>query len=109
YALPEAVEALRSTRRSARSGALVSLSAADPLNLVGVVTPGERIPAIRSNRVLLKDGVPVARKVGATIEILSSVEVEHGERSTLETALVRRPVSERLARRTETTKVSEAR
>ena len=87
----------------------VSLSAADPLNLVGVVTPGERIPAIRSNRVLLKDGVPVARKVGATIEILSSVELENGERSTLETALVRRPVSERFARRTETTKLSEAR
>jgi ATP-dependent Lhr-like helicase len=94
YALPEAVESLRSVRRSERKGVLVSLSAGDPLNLVGIVTPGERIPAIASNRVLFKDGVPVARKVGSTLEILSSVE--SGERWALETALVRRPVSERL-------------
>ena len=75
-------------------GALVSLSACDPLNLVGIVTPGERVPAITSNRVLFKDGVPVARKVGGTVEILSSVE--GGERWALETALVRKPVPVRL-------------
>jgi ATP-dependent Lhr-like helicase len=94
YALPEAVESLRSVRRSERKGVLVSLSAGDPLNLVGIVTPGERIPAISSNRVLFKDGVPVARKVGSTVEIISSVE--SGERWALETALVRRPTPERL-------------
>ncbi|HEX3594068.1 MAG TPA: DEAD/DEAH box helicase [Polyangiaceae bacterium] len=96
YATPEAVEALRAARRSARSGLLVSLSAGDPLNLVGIVTPGDRIPAIASNRVLFKDGVPVARKVGAAVEILSAADVEGGDRSALETALVRRPVPERL-------------
>ncbi|HEX4335433.1 MAG TPA: DEAD/DEAH box helicase [Polyangiaceae bacterium] len=97
YALPEAVDALRSVRRSATSGVLVSLSAGDPLNLVGIVTPGERIPAIASNRVLFRDGVPVARKVGATVEILASADsAELGERAALETALVRRPVPERL-------------
>jgi ATP-dependent Lhr-like helicase len=85
------------------------VSAADPLNLVGVVTPGERVPAIRSNRVLLRDGVPVARKVGAAIEILSAADGENGERRTLETALVRRPVPERFGRRPEETKLSEAR
>jgi ATP-dependent Lhr-like helicase len=94
YALPEAVEALRAMRRSERSGTLVSLSACDPLNLVGIVTPGERVPAITSNRVLFKDGVPVARKVGATVEILSSVE--KNERWALETALVRKPAAARL-------------
>jgi ATP-dependent Lhr-like helicase len=94
YALPEAVESMRAVRRSARSGTLVSLSAGDPLNLVGIVTPGERVPAIASNRVLFKDGVPVARKVGAAVEILSTVE--NAERWALETALVRKPVAERL-------------
>ena len=88
---------------------LVSLSAADPLNLVGIVTPGDRVPAILSNRVLFKDGVPVARKVGAAIEILSTADVENGERWTLETALVRRPRSERLGPRLEKKTVSEAR
>ena len=72
YALPEAVEALRAARRAEKSGALVSVSAADPLNLVGIVTPGERVPAIASNRVLYRDGVPVARKVGGRVEILAS-------------------------------------
>ncbi|HVW27163.1 MAG TPA: DEAD/DEAH box helicase [Polyangiaceae bacterium] len=108
YALPEAVEALRSVRRSAQGGVLVSLSAADPLNLVGIVTPGERVPAILSNRVLLRDGVPVARKVGAAVEILSTDDVENSDRRLLETALARRPMSDRLGRRPEKAKITEA-
>jgi ATP-dependent Lhr-like helicase len=94
YALPEAVEALRAARRAPKSAALVSLSAADPLNLVGILTPGERVPALASNRVLYRDGIPVARKVGEGVEILASGEAV--ERHELETALVRRPVPERL-------------
>ena len=39
---------------------LVSLSGSDPLNLVGILTPGSRIPALWRNRILLRDGVPVA-------------------------------------------------
>jgi ATP-dependent Lhr-like helicase len=61
YALPGAVDALRRTRRLARSGEAVSLSAADPLNLVGIVTPGPRIPAVRTQKVVYRDGVPVSR------------------------------------------------
>jgi ATP-dependent Lhr-like helicase len=61
YALPGAVEALRRTRRLARSGELVRLSAADPLNLVGIVTPGPRLPAVRTQQVVYRDGVPVSR------------------------------------------------
>src|SRR5262249_549839 len=45
FALPEAVGALREARRKAHSGALVSLSGADPLNLVGILTPGQRLSA----------------------------------------------------------------
>ncbi len=60
FALPEAVEALRAVRRAPREGAeRVELSAADPLNLAGILTPGARVPATLGNRVALVDGVPV--------------------------------------------------
>jgi ATP-dependent Lhr-like helicase len=58
YSLPEAVDQLRAVRRAARSGEVVRLSATDPLNLVGIVTPGPRIPAVRTNTVTYIDGVP---------------------------------------------------
>jgi ATP-dependent Lhr-like helicase len=59
YALPEAVEALRQTRRRDRAGEIVRLSAVDPLNLVGVLTPGPRVPAVRTNIVVFRDGLPL--------------------------------------------------
>ncbi|MFQ5680004.1 MAG: DEAD/DEAH box helicase [Gemmatimonadota bacterium] len=67
FALPEAVGKLRGTRRAEPTGRLVTISAADPLNLIGVLTPGDRIPALATNRVVLRDGVPVAaHEAGAT-------------------------------------------
>ena len=57
YALPEAVEGLRETRRRERSGEIVRVTAVDPLNLVGIVTPGPRVPAIRRHAVVYHDGV----------------------------------------------------
>ncbi len=59
YALPEAVEALRQTRRRERSAEPVRVAAVDPLNLVGILTPGPRIPALRTNAVTYVDGLPV--------------------------------------------------
>ncbi len=65
FALPEAVGQLRAVRRLDGGGRLIGLSAADPLNLTGIITPGERIPGLTSNRVLYRDGVPVlAREAG---------------------------------------------
>jgi ATP-dependent Lhr-like helicase len=58
FAAPEAVEALRATRREERRGEIVQLSACDPLNLVGIVTPGPRIQATLANSVVYVDGVP---------------------------------------------------
>jgi len=59
FALPEAVEALRAVRRLPKSGEeRVSLSACDPLNLAGILTPGARVPALPQNRVVYLDGVP---------------------------------------------------
>ncbi len=74
YALPEAVGALRAVRRRPRSGTLVSVSAADPLNLVGVLTPGARVPALAGNRVLYRDGVPLATYVGGEARLLERLE-----------------------------------
>jgi ATP-dependent Lhr-like helicase len=59
FALPVAVESLRATRKLPPSGEVVTLSAADPLNLVGVIVPGERIPAISGRTVSYRDGVAV--------------------------------------------------
>ncbi|HVU51015.1 MAG TPA: DEAD/DEAH box helicase [Polyangia bacterium] len=58
FAAPEAVEALRAARKEARRGEIVRLSACDPLNLVGILTPGPRVPATLSNTVVFVDGVP---------------------------------------------------
>jgi ATP-dependent Lhr-like helicase len=56
YALPEAVDLLRSMRRLKRSGETIRVSAADPLNLVGIVLPGPRVPALPTNSVTYTDG-----------------------------------------------------
>jgi ATP-dependent Lhr-like helicase len=71
YALPEAVTALRAVRKQSLDGQLVALSAADPLNLSGVLIPGPRIPTLTSNRLLLRDGVLIASHVGgqATLHV----------------------------------------
>jgi ATP-dependent Lhr-like helicase len=58
YAAPEAVEALRAVRKQERAGEVVRLCGADPLNLVGIVLPGPRIPAVMANAVTYVDGVP---------------------------------------------------
>jgi ATP-dependent Lhr-like helicase len=70
YALPEAVGLLRETRRHGPRGSLVSISAADPLNLVGILTPGPRLPALTGNRLLLEDGLPVAMLAGGAMQLL---------------------------------------
>ena len=53
YALPDAVDRLREVRRSGPDEALVTISAADPLNLTGIVTAGDRIRAAARNRIVL--------------------------------------------------------
>ncbi len=60
FGLPEAIGLLRSVRKASRSNELIALSAADPLNLQGIVTPGPRITALTANRVLFLDGLPIA-------------------------------------------------
>ena len=56
YALPEAVELLRSVRKVKRSDETLSVSGSDPLNLVGIVLPGQRVPSLPTNSVTYVDG-----------------------------------------------------
>jgi len=74
YAAPEAIGLLRDTRRKSNSRSFVSLSGADPLNLVGVVTPGARLPVLSSNRVLYRDGVPIAVLASGEVRFLEKLE-----------------------------------
>ena len=60
FALPEAISQLRSIRKQPAQDRLISLSGADPLNLAGILTPGPRVSAVASNRILLRDGAPLA-------------------------------------------------
>jgi ATP-dependent Lhr-like helicase len=60
YAAPEAITLLREARRKPQERHYVSLSGADPLNLVGILTPGQRLPSLVGNRLLYRDGLPTA-------------------------------------------------
>jgi ATP-dependent helicase Lhr and Lhr-like helicase len=64
FAAPEALEALRAIRREQPDGEMLRVSACDPLNLVGIVTPGPRVPAVLGHHVLYRDGVPVPEEAG---------------------------------------------
>jgi ATP-dependent Lhr-like helicase len=74
YALPEAVERLRETRRSAPDNRLILISAADPLNLTGIITPGDRIRVAAGNRIVYRNGVPVAAMEGDMLRTLTELE-----------------------------------
>src|SRR5712691_8937175 len=89
YALPEAVGLLRSVRREEPRGELVAVSGADPLNLVGIVTPGDVVAGVATNRILYRDGIPVALKEGAGSGERYHAEVTPDERERLKSALVR--------------------
>ena len=79
FALPEAVAQLRDTRRAAGTGELVMVSGADPLNLVGTLLPGARIPALTGNRVLYRDGLAIAAVVGGELRWLTDVTAGGGD------------------------------
>jgi ATP-dependent Lhr-like helicase len=58
YARPEAVELLRKARRADRTDETITLSAVDPLNFAGILTPGPRTPAVHTNTITFNDGLP---------------------------------------------------
>ncbi|MGH7537205.1 MAG: Lhr family helicase, partial [Gemmatimonadales bacterium] len=91
YALPEAVGSLRAVRRGEPQGELVAVSGADPLNLVGIIVPGDPVAALTGNRILYRDGVAVAVREGNEARLL--VEVTPEESQMLRAALVRQRVA----------------
>jgi ATP-dependent Lhr-like helicase len=74
FALAEAVAALREVRRRPCSGEWLSLSAADPLNLVGILTPSPKLAALTGNRVLYRDGLPVAVLAASEVQFLQDLD-----------------------------------
>ena len=74
FAAPEAIGMLREIRRKPVSGEWISLSGADPLNLVGILTPGPKLGALTVNRVLYRDGLPVALLAGGEPQFLETLD-----------------------------------
>jgi ATP-dependent Lhr-like helicase len=89
FALPEAVGSLREVRRRPYTDQDVAVSAVDPLNLTGYLTAGPRVPALTSNRVLYRDGLPVATLISGEVRFL--VEMDEARRWQSQNALIRRP------------------
>jgi len=75
FALPEAIGLLRSIRKAPSNGELITLSAADPLNLQGILTPGSRIAALTANRILFRDGLPIAALEAGEIRKISDAPI----------------------------------
>jgi ATP-dependent Lhr-like helicase len=87
FAAVDAVGRLRAVRKTEKTGELVALSASDPLNFVGVLTPQARVAAIQRNRILLQDGLPIAALEGGELRRLAASSLEDAQ---LRTLLVRR-------------------
>ncbi len=94
FALTEAVSRLRIIRRGPKDEALISISAADPFNLTGVITPGRHVPSLFKNRILYRDGVPVAVKEGKQIRLLT--DFERTKKWEIQNALIQRNVAPKL-------------
>jgi ATP-dependent helicase Lhr and Lhr-like helicase len=84
FALPEAIGLLRSIRKAPSNGELITLSAADPLNLQGILTPGPRIAALTASRILFRDGLPIAALEAGEIRKISDASASDLQ---IETAL----------------------
>ncbi|HUW52442.1 MAG TPA: DEAD/DEAH box helicase [Rhodanobacter sp.] len=97
FALPEAIAPLRAVRQRADDGELVCLSGCDPLNLVGTVLVGDKVPALAGTRVLYRDGIAIAALVGGKPTAL--IELSAAQMQAAKHALLRhaRPLPDALA------------
>jgi ATP-dependent helicase Lhr and Lhr-like helicase len=74
FALPEAVDRLREVRRTNHDDRLVTISAADPLNLAGIIDAGDRVRAVSAHRIVYRNGVPLAALEGEYMRPLRAIE-----------------------------------
>jgi ATP-dependent Lhr-like helicase len=73
FAAGDTVRLLRKLRSEDDDGRVVTLSAADPLNLAGIITPGPRVPSTAANQVVYRKGRAVARIQSGEIEFADDV------------------------------------
>jgi ATP-dependent helicase Lhr and Lhr-like helicase len=90
FALPEAIGMLRATRRQPPADQWISVSGADPLNLVGILTPGPKLPALAANRLLYRDGIPTATLAADNVQFLETLD--DASKWTARKALLRGPL-----------------
>jgi len=83
FAASDAVGRLRAVRKAEKVDELVVLSAVDPLNLVGILTPEDRVPAIHRNRVLYRDGLPIAAVEAGQLRRLAESDMSDDKLRTL--------------------------
>ena len=88
FALPEAADALRRWRNREPDDRLVIVSACDPLNLAGVLTPGPRVPSAPGNRLAYRNGVPIAAMDGSQFVPLLSASKNSAPDGVLEQARI---------------------
>jgi ATP-dependent Lhr-like helicase len=94
FALPDAIPRLRAVRRAAKEqdDRLVVVSGADPLNLTGFITPGDRVPALATNRIAWRHGVPIAAMESGSVRWFHP-ESDPTARLEVERALARKRIS----------------
>jgi ATP-dependent Lhr-like helicase len=91
FAAADAVGRLRAVRKAEKLDELIVLSAVDPLNLVGILTPEDRVAAIHRNRILYRDGLPIAAVEGGQVRRLAREgEMRDMSEDKLRTLLARR-------------------
>lgn len=90
FALPEAVGLLREVRKRPLSGEMIAVSAVDPLNQVGTLLPGDRVPAVAGNRILYRDGVPLGLLVAGKPELLAELDEDDQRKARQLLAVARR-------------------
>ena len=88
FALPEAADALRRWRNREPDDRLVIVSACDPLNLAGVLTPGPRVASVPGNRLAYRNGVPIAAMDGGEFKALLSSPRDRATDGVLEQARI---------------------
>ena len=93
FALGDAIERLREIRRTPPDGRCLVISAADPLNLAGIVTAGDRVRAVSGSRVAYRNGIPLAVMEGDYVRPLIAVtEVAPALAAEVATTLAGRPM-----------------